>query len=106
MEKINKWVSEIIRVSSKYEKDNNLKFLAYAKKLRLLSFAFSVCLIFGFGLGATRASDITVERIVELNNNSRQEKNKEPLALNSKLTRAANKKADDMILKNYFSHTA
>lgn len=50
------------------------------------------------------ASDITVEHVVSLANVSRAENELSALELNSVLSRAAQAKADDMMLKQYFSH--
>ncbi len=50
--------------------------------------------------------DISVNNIIYLTNESRKEKNLEPLVQNAKLTEAANKKAQDMLIKNYFAHNS
>lgn len=50
------------------------------------------------------SSDITVDNVVSLANVSRAENELQPLTLNSVLSNAAQAKADDMMLKQYFSH--
>jgi len=55
---------------------------------------------------ATSASDITINKVIELTNVSRVGASETNLSLNEKLSRAAEAKADDMIAKNYFSHTS
>lgn len=51
------------------------------------------------------ASDITIDHVVSLANDSRTEHDLPALELNSLLSKAAQAKADDMMLKQYFSHT-
>jgi len=100
------WVSQLNRVSSKKETDQNLNFLAIARKFRFLFFAAILFSLLGFAAGKTIASDITLDKVVELTNKSRMENGEKPLSVSSKLSSAAEAKADDMIAKNYFSHTA
>lgn len=50
------------------------------------------------------ATDITTNRLLELTNNERIKNNLNPLQLNSNLSAAAEKKAKDMFVKNYWSH--
>lgn len=91
-------VSQIDRVSSR----NKTKIFSPAFVLFLIS-----ANIFLFGtVKRTIASDITAEKVFELTDESRDQTGEGPLILNSKLVRAANKKADDMITNNYFSHTS
>ncbi|MFA6285655.1 MAG: CAP domain-containing protein [Parcubacteria group bacterium] len=54
----------------------------------------------------TVASDITAENIIGLTNSSRAAENKSMLTENSKLSLSAKAKAEDMVAKNYFSHTS
>lgn len=54
----------------------------------------------------TVASDITAENIIGLTNASRTGTGESILAANSKLSLAAKAKAEDMLAKNYFSHTS
>ncbi len=52
------------------------------------------------------ASDITADKVIALTNESRAQKGESVLVVNSKLSRAAEAKAADMIANNYFSHTS
>jgi len=52
------------------------------------------------------ASDITIENIIKLTNESRVKIGGNAFVLNTKLSRAAEDKADNMFEKNYFSHTS
>jgi len=52
------------------------------------------------------ASSIAKEKVIELANRDRKDKGISELVENKKLSRAAMDKAEDMILKNYFSHTS
>jgi hypothetical protein len=51
-------------------------------------------------------SAISSQRLFNLINEARQEKNLTPLALNNKLATAAELKTEDMINKDYFEHTS
>jgi hypothetical protein len=98
MRKYLKWVVGLIGVSSK-------------KETKLFSAVFVVALLFAvaaiFGSAKTLiASDITIENVVNLTNQSRGESGEQVLSVNSKLSAAAEAKAEDMISKNYFSHTS
>lgn len=50
------------------------------------------------------ATDITMEKLLEQTNNQRLKKSLPPLRYNATLSQAAQKKADDMFAKNYWSH--
>nr|WP_298659512.1 CAP domain-containing protein [uncultured Flavobacterium sp.] len=50
------------------------------------------------------ATDITVNKLFELSNEERAKLQLEPLKYNKKLSEAAEKKADDMFKKDYWSH--
>jgi len=50
------------------------------------------------------ATDITVEKVLELVNKKRAEANLPPLALSTELSSAATAKANDMFSKNYWAH--
>lgn len=50
------------------------------------------------------ATDITVEKLAQLTNEQRQKNNLPPLTLNSTLSLAAQKKAENMFQENYWSH--
>jgi len=50
------------------------------------------------------ATDITVEKLAELTNEQRQKNNLPPLTINSTLSLAAQKKAENMFQENYWSH--
>lgn len=50
--------------------------------------------------------DISIAKLLLLTNQERQENGLPPLVLNQKLLDAANKKGDDMLLKNYWAHNS
>lgn len=52
------------------------------------------------------ASNISVEKVIELTNLKRQERGLPALAVNSKLSQAAGKKAEDMFANNYWAHNS
>lgn len=58
-----------------------------------------------FQLSDVFTSVITSEKIVELTNHARTVDKVRPLKVSSKLEAAAQKKADDMLAQQYFSHT-
>jgi hypothetical protein len=92
------WVNQLNRVSSK-------------GRTKIFSLVFVLGIILANGIivvsaDKTIASDITVEKVIELTNASRAEVGESDLAVNSKLSRAAEAKAEDMIANNYFSHTS
>jgi uncharacterized protein YkwD len=92
------WVNQLNRVSSK-------------TKTKIFSLIFvlaitSASLYILSAAGETSASDITTNKVIELTNVSRAGASENNLSLNEKLSRAAEAKADDMLAKNYFSHTS
>ena len=92
------WVNQLNRVSSK-------------TKTKIFSLVFVLAIISASlyifsAAGTTNASDITIGKVIELTNASRAGASESNLSLNEKLSRAAEAKADDMIAKNYFSHTS
>jgi len=92
------WVNQLNRVSSK-------------SKTKIFSLVFVLTIVLASvyvfsGAQATIASDITINKVIELTNVSRAGSNENNLILNEKLSRAAEIKASDMIAKNYFSHTS
>jgi len=50
------------------------------------------------------ATDISIEKLAQLTNEQRQKNNLSPLSLNSTLSLAAQKKAENMFQENYWSH--
>ena len=50
------------------------------------------------------ATDISIEKLSQLTNEQRQKNNLSPLSLNSTLSLAAQKKAENMFSENYWSH--
>jgi len=50
------------------------------------------------------ATDITVEKLAQLTNEQRQKNNLPPLTINPTLSVAAQKKAENMLQENYWSH--
>lgn len=50
------------------------------------------------------ATNMSIQGLLQATNSARQSNNQEELTLNSKLQQAAQKKAEDMIKKNYWSH--
>jgi uncharacterized protein YkwD len=92
------WVNQLNRVSSK-------------TKTKIFSLIFVLTIISASALSfssasQTVASDITAENIIGLTNASRAGTGESILAENSKLSLAAKAKAEDMLAKNYFSHTS
>ena len=72
----------------------------YALESIAFAFVFMVLAFPAFG------SDITVKKVIELVNIERQERNIASLSQNETLSRVAERKAKDMIEKNYFAHTS
>jgi len=98
MKKYGKRVVEFLRVSS----EGRTKIFSLVFVLSMLaasSFAFS-------STGNIIASDITIEKVIDLTNASRAESGEGALKANSKLSQAAEGKAEDMISGNYFAHTS
>ena len=92
------WVNQLNRVSSKTK-----------TKIFSLIFVLAVVLASSYIFSAAQtsvASDITIGKVIELTNASRAGASENNLSLNEKLSRAAEAKANDMIAKNYFSHTS
>ncbi len=92
------WVNQLNRVSSK-------------TKTKIFSLIFVLTVVSASTLilsstSQTVASDITAENIIGLTNSSRAAENKSMLTENSKLSLSAKAKAEDMVEKNYFSHTS
>lgn len=52
------------------------------------------------------ATDIRVEKILDLVNEERQKNNVKPLALSNELSNAATQKATDMFMHNYWAHVS
>ena len=92
------WVNQLNRVSSR-------------GRTKIFSLVFVLVIISASAFivsssGKTVASDITVEKVIELTNASRMEAGESALTVNSKLSQAAEAKASDMVANNYFSHTS
>ena len=92
------WVNQLNRVSSR-------------GRTKIFSLVFVLVVISASAFvvsssGKTVASDITVEKVIELTNASRTEAGESTLTVNSKLSQAAEAKASDMVVNNYFSHTS
>jgi hypothetical protein len=92
------WVNQLNRVSSK----GRTKIFSLVFVLVIISASVFVV----SSSGKTIASDITTEKVIELTNTSRAAAGEAVLIANSKLSRAAETKALDMIANNYFSHTS
>lgn len=92
------WVNQLNRVGSK----GRMKIFSLVFVLVIISASVLVV----SSTGKTNASDITVEKVVELTNSSRADAGESVLVANSKLSQAAEAKAEDMIANNYFSHTS
>lgn len=56
--------------------------------------------------GASYVSNVTVQNIVALTNQARQSAGLAPLAVNGLLAQAAQGKANDMVVNQYFAHTS
>jgi len=71
-----------------------------------LIIAFAMSVIFNrAGLNVLGfATDISVDKLYQLTNEQRQKNNLNSLVLNDELSAAAQKKAQDMFAKNYWSH--
>ena len=69
----------------------------------LAIFAF---VFFSTGISYSFASDITPQKVVDMANADRKNKEISELVENEKLSRSAMSKAQDMITDNYFSHNA
>ena len=68
--------------------------------------AFTVgALFFVRGNNVSAESTITARALIEQTNSERAAQGLEPLKTNSKLAKAASRKASDIIQKNYFAHT-
>src|SRR3989344_2791370 len=50
------------------------------------------------------ATDVSVQKLLELTNKEREKVNLQPLQYNENLAEAANSKAENMFSKNYWSH--
>lgn len=85
------------------------------KILRLKSLSFIALILIFFKLAffsyifliytqEAKMSVETINRLLALTNEERVANNLEPLSLNSVLSRAAQAKAEDMVINNYFSH--
>lgn len=105
MEKINSFIHHLFVP----HEENNFR----AKSLHIdfltvyLVIAFFMMMIFKQGslhdvLGF--ATDISVEKLYQLTNEQRQKNNLPPLTINSSLTLAAQRKAENMFSENYWSH--
>lgn len=90
--------------------DHNIYYSLYTKNilfkpLYLLSvFAILILLTLLHIFPAILAYSVSEGEILNITNQKRQENNKSPLSLNSKLSNAAKSKASDMIAKQYFAH--
>lgn len=73
-------------------------------------FLLLVKIIFLFGLTVypviVYSSEITQKKILELANDARRDAGREPLVMNERLTRAATKKAQEMLDSEYFAHVS
>ncbi len=91
---------------------NNYK--AQALHIHMLASYMLFFLAFGFIVNQVQslnnvlgyATDISVEKLYELTNAEREKEGLSPLSYNEKLAAAAQKKAEDMFAKNYWSHYA
>lgn len=92
-----KWVSQIDRVSSRR---NPVDLLAV---FFVAALAISIFVCAG---NSSYASDITVQKDIDLANADRKEKGTGELVENEKLREAAAAKVEDMITDDYFAHNA
>ncbi|TSA46334.1 CAP domain-containing protein [bacterium] len=97
MIKIFKRATELKRVNSKKRSAQNLKVFC------VVISAVAFC---SLGFNSALASDITVQKVIDLTNADRTEKGLSILKENDKLKKAAENKADDMVLNDYFSHNS
>jgi hypothetical protein len=98
MNPIIRWVARLERVSSR----GRTKIFSLVFILVIISASVFVV----SSSGKTVASDITVEKVIELTNASRAEAGESALISNSRLSQAAEAKASDMVANDYFSHTS
>lgn len=77
-----------------------------AKNLKVFCAVISAVVFCGLGFDGASASEVTVQKVIDLTNADRTEKGLSILAENDKLKKAAEDKAEDMIRKNYFSHNS
>lgn len=97
MIKIHKRAIELKRVNSKNRS---------AKNLKVFCAVISAVATFSLGFNGASASQISVQKVIDLTNADRAEKGLSILAENDKLKKAAENKANDMILNDYFSHNS
>src|SRR6056297_3368022 len=78
--------------------------------ISIIACIFSMGVFSYFLLGVSRtaenveATSYTPDQVITAINKEREEKDLEPLIIDSKLTLAAENKAEDMQARNYFSH--
>ncbi len=97
MNKIHKQETEQKRVNSKKRSADNLK---------VFGFVILAVSLFVFCLNGASASDISVQKVIDLANADRAEEGLSALTENDKLEKAAENKAEDMIQHDYFSHNS
>ncbi|MBI4009235.1 CAP domain-containing protein [Candidatus Roizmanbacteria bacterium] len=90
---------------------NNYKAKALHVDFLTYYLLFAIFITFGFKILITKtgdvlgfASDISIDKLYQLTNGVRLQNNLTTLEYNEKLTQAAQKKAADMLAKNYWSH--
>jgi uncharacterized protein YkwD len=95
---------KILRRKKELERVNSKR--GSAKKLKVFYMTALVALFCSLSLNGARASEISVQKIIDLTNIDRAENGLPVLAENDKLEKAAEDKADDMVLNDYFSHNS
>jgi len=97
---------------SPHESNNHRAKALHHSSLSLVAFLMIVgSFLFSFGFDHDRSVlgisyTITAEELLVMTNQKRQENGLPPLTMNSSLAQAAQRKADDMFSKNYWSHVA
>jgi len=76
------------------------------KSLKLATLTIFIGLFIFLTLGYAIASSITADRVIDLVNQARNQAGFKPLQENSKLSAAAENKAEDMIKNDYFAHNS
>jgi len=100
-------VRQMCRVSS-FNRARELSILKLALENFAISAVFILASVFILtsSLAQANVSSITPEKVIELVNEARKERGVGELIENEKLSRAAERKVEDMVEKDYFSHNS
>jgi hypothetical protein len=110
MHRLARRVAEIKRVNSKNKADGSPDVFSRTRFIKFVFYLFIFCqlslLSFFFTYNLVFAANITTQKVIDLTNVDRLEKNIHLLEENDKLDRVAEDKAEDMVAKNYFAHNS